>query len=63
MQRLEPKPHYLAAINIRNHAVSYPVASEPRQACGEESSGFQTVKRGRSETVFSEAGIKHQGTA
>ena len=51
-----------AAINIRNHAVSYPVASNPRQACGEESSGFQAVKRGRSETAFGETGIKHQRT-
>lgn len=52
-----------AAINIRNHAVSYTVASSARQACGEERSGFQAVKRGRSETVFREAGINRQGTA
>lgn len=52
-----------AAINIRNHAVSYTVASTTRQACEEESSDFQALKRRRSETVFREAGTNHQSTA
>ncbi len=36
-----------AAKNILNHAVSYTVASKPREACGEESSGTFTVKSKR----------------
>jgi putative transposase len=34
-----------AALNIRNHAVSYTVAGEARQACGEEGSGSKAIKR------------------
>ena len=34
-----------AALNIRNHAVSYTVAGDARQACGEEGSGSKAIKR------------------
>jgi putative transposase len=34
-----------AALNIRNHAVSYTVAGDARQACGEEGSGSKVIKR------------------
>ena len=36
-----------AALNIRNHAVSYTVAGDARKACGEEGSGSKAVKRPR----------------
>ena len=53
-----------AAINIRNNAVSYTVPRKsPRKACGEKSAGSRSAKRSSSETVFSEAGIKHHSTA
>ena len=36
-----------AALNIRNHAVSYTVAGDARKACGEDGSGSKAVKRPR----------------
>ena len=36
-----------AALNIRNHAVSYTVAGDARNACGEDGSGSKAVKRPR----------------
>jgi putative transposase len=52
-----------AAVNIRNHAVSYTVAEhKPRKACGEKSAGLKSAMRRSSETIFIEAGTKHQST-
>jgi putative transposase len=36
-----------AALNIRDHAVSYTVAGDARKACGEDGSGSKAVKRPR----------------
>jgi putative transposase len=52
-----------AAINIKKYAVSYTVAGiTPRKACGEKSAGLSSVMQRSSETVFDEAGTKHQST-